>query len=192
MKKILLIILMVTLAMGGAYAQKKKNKKQAAVDNRPTVFSVVGATNEEFFLFFDGTKQNKNPQNKYQIKNASLNEEYNVRVLLKKPSATTDMAYTTLKPKSMGEEWVVYYNARRDRVELMSRAQYNDMKAKEASQKKAKINKSNLMRPKGKAFLKDSNARPQFYRIGPSQNSKTGVNKSDSTATKVQDTIQSK
>lgn len=166
MKKILLLIIMAALSMG-AFAQKGKSKKAKVPDNRPTVVSFVSASEEEFLLFFDGTKQNKNPQKKYQIKDAKLNTEYYVRVLLKKPNAATNMAYTTIKIDKMGEEWVVYYNTRRDCVELMSKADYEIMKAKLASKKAKPFNKQNLINKPQKAIQHDTSKTIKTFRIGP-------------------------
>lgn len=127
MKKNLFVLLLAMMCCMPAFAQKK-SKKSAQPAPQPTMITFVAADNEEFILHFNGTRVNKEPQKRVEVRAdmAKLNEEYNVRVVIKTPRLGSDMAFTTLTLDKQGEEYVVWANVKYDRAEVLSRECYRE------------------------------------------------------------------
>lgn len=130
MKKSLVVLILALLCCIPVYAQKK-SKKTSAKTPQPVVVTFVAAGQEEFLLYFDGQRVNKDPQSRVEVRAdmAKAGGIYNVRAVVKKPRVGSDMAFATITISSNGEEYVVWANTRYDRADLLSRADYNKERA---------------------------------------------------------------
>ena len=150
MKRIIVVICLMTIAMGASAQgwRGKRKAKQSSEENMPVMAVFKAASNENFTLYFDGEKINEKPDTLVEVKRAKLNEPYNVRVVLKSPKVIANMNFREVTLNKQGEEYVVYRNMKMDNVEIYTGEEYRQKLVKNSNKVVKKID-SNILHRRG-------------------------------------------